>query len=105
VRLRDNQKRFKKYYFSSIYVYIGCSFKFPVKVGVEKSIVNAPRITDHLFKSYRHLYFNTSGAFTIDSSTPTLTGNLNEDPIYLHSTRSKLKMNCTSKIINIFVYF
>jgi hypothetical protein len=24
----------------------------------------------------------TSGAFTIDSSTPTLTGNLNEHPIY-----------------------
>jgi hypothetical protein len=28
-------------------VHIGCSFKFPVKVGVEESIVNAPRITDH----------------------------------------------------------
>jgi hypothetical protein len=27
--------------------YIGCSFKFLLKVGVEKSIVNAPRITDH----------------------------------------------------------
>jgi hypothetical protein len=23
---------------------IGCSFKFPVKVGVEESIVNAPRV-------------------------------------------------------------
>jgi hypothetical protein len=26
---------------------IGCSFKFPVKAGVEKSIVNVLRITDH----------------------------------------------------------
>jgi hypothetical protein len=26
-------------------VHIGCSFKFPVKVGVEESIVNAPRIS------------------------------------------------------------
>jgi hypothetical protein len=26
---------------------IGCSFKFSVKVGVEESIVNALRITDH----------------------------------------------------------
>jgi hypothetical protein len=25
----------------------GCSFKFILKVGVEESIVNAPRITDH----------------------------------------------------------
>jgi uridylate kinase len=31
---------------------IGCSFKFPDKIGVEESIVNALRITDHLFKSY-----------------------------------------------------
>jgi hypothetical protein len=35
-------------------VCIGCSFKFPVKAGVEKSIVNALRITikDQPFKSY-----------------------------------------------------
>jgi hypothetical protein len=26
---------------------IGCSFKFIHKLGVEESIVNAPRITDH----------------------------------------------------------
>jgi hypothetical protein len=26
---------------------IGCSFKFILKVGVEESIVNSPRITDH----------------------------------------------------------
>jgi hypothetical protein len=26
---------------------IGCSFKFFLKVGVEESIVNAPRIMDH----------------------------------------------------------
>jgi hypothetical protein len=30
---------------------IGCSFKFLLKVGVEELIVNAPRITDKLFKS------------------------------------------------------
>jgi hypothetical protein len=29
------------------FFYIGCSFKFIVRVGVERSIVNAPRITDH----------------------------------------------------------
>jgi hypothetical protein len=36
-----------------MYVYIGCSFKFILKVGVDESIVNAPRIqiTDQLFKS------------------------------------------------------
>jgi hypothetical protein len=28
-------------------VYTGFSFKFILKVGVEESIVNAPRITDH----------------------------------------------------------
>jgi hypothetical protein len=26
---------------------IGCLFQFLFKVGIEKSIVNAPRITDH----------------------------------------------------------
>jgi hypothetical protein len=30
-----------------LHMYIGWSFKFLFKVGVEKSIVNAPRITDH----------------------------------------------------------
>jgi hypothetical protein len=60
---------------------IGCSFKFPVKVGVEESIVNALWIRGQLFKSYRCLCFYTYGAFTIDSSTPTLTGDLNEHPI------------------------
>jgi hypothetical protein len=47
-------------------------FKFHLIVDVEESIVNALyglRITDQLFKSY--LRFYTSGAFTIDSSTPT----------------------------------
>jgi hypothetical protein len=67
----------KKYCFKSI----GCSFKFPVKVGVEQSIVNALWITGQLFKSYRCLCFYTYGAFTIDSSTPTLIGDLNEHPI------------------------
>jgi hypothetical protein len=34
---------------SSIFTFqcIGCSFKFILKVGVEDSIVNAPRITDY----------------------------------------------------------
>jgi hypothetical protein len=36
-----------------MYAYIGCSFKFILKVGVDESIVNAPgiQITDQLFKS------------------------------------------------------
>jgi hypothetical protein len=77
---------------------IGCSFKCILKVGVEESVVNVPRITDHgsadrrymdrLYKS--NLTFcvvcvllckRTSGAFTMDSSTPTLRINLNEHPI------------------------
>jgi hypothetical protein len=36
------------------------------------------------FKSYRYLCFYTNGAFTINRLfTPTLTGNLNEQPIIL----------------------
>jgi hypothetical protein len=27
-----------------VFIYNGCSFKFPVKVGVEESIVNAPLV-------------------------------------------------------------
>jgi hypothetical protein len=34
-------------HFEFILIYIGCSFKFPVKDSLEESIVNAPRITDH----------------------------------------------------------
>jgi hypothetical protein len=74
--------------------YIGCSIKFILKVGVEELIVNAPRnhvlhTADQLFKS--NLTFcvvvfllcrRTSGAFTIDSSTPTLRRNLNEHLIF-----------------------
>jgi hypothetical protein len=68
--------------------------KICLKVGVEESIVNSPRITTmiKLFKSnltfcliriFNLLVDNrpTNGAFTIDSSTPTLTGNFNEHPI------------------------
>jgi hypothetical protein len=33
-------------YLSPNVEYIGCSFKFLLKVGVEESIVYAPRITD-----------------------------------------------------------
>jgi hypothetical protein len=31
-------------------MYIGCSFKFPVKVGVEESIVNVKKQTTVTFK-------------------------------------------------------
>jgi hypothetical protein len=70
---------------------ISCSFKFILKVGVEESIVNAPRITERisclnlisLLALFRFLLCRlTSGAFTIDSSTPTLRINLNEHPMY-----------------------
>jgi hypothetical protein len=55
---------------------------FILKVGVEESIVNAPRITDHgclnitslLALFVFLLYRGTGGAFTIDSSTPTFLG-------------------------------
>jgi hypothetical protein len=33
--------------YDEIFFCIGCSFKFSVKVGIEESIVKAPRITDH----------------------------------------------------------
>jgi hypothetical protein len=63
---------------------IGCSFKFPVKVGVEETIVNAQRIIRCLlFALFVFLVSRlTNGAFTIDSFTATLTGYLNERPIY-----------------------
>jgi hypothetical protein len=32
---------------SSGLIFLECSFKFILKVGVEESIVNAPRVTDH----------------------------------------------------------
>jgi hypothetical protein len=69
---------------SSYQVSIGCSFKFPVKVGVEESIVNAPWITDH------------GSVFTrVLSSQSNLTGNLNEHPIdifseFLHQTNRQI---------------
>jgi hypothetical protein len=71
---------------------IGCSFKCILKVGVDELIVNAPRITDQLSKSnltfwgclcfWFLLCRLTSGAFTIDSSMPTLRRNLNEHSIF-----------------------
>jgi hypothetical protein len=72
-------------FISGVHLYI-----FILKLGIEESIVNVPRITDtdHLFKS--NLIFSlfvfllcrlTSGAFTIDSSTPILRINLSEHPI------------------------
>jgi hypothetical protein len=61
---------------------IGCSFKLLLKLGVEESIVNAPQIMDLLFV---FLFCRlTSGAFTIDSSPPTLRRNLNEHPIQIN---------------------
>jgi hypothetical protein len=60
------------------------SFKFILKVGVEESIANAPRITDH-GSAVLILRFYTSGAFTIESSTPTLRINLNERTIHIHT--------------------
>jgi hypothetical protein len=75
---------------------IGCSLKFPVKVGVEESIVNAPRMTTliKLFKSNITFWFVcvfhlqvddrlTSDAFTIDSSTPTFWINIQIQMIIL----------------------
>jgi hypothetical protein len=65
--------------------YIGVHLSLTSKVGVEESIVNAPRITDQLLKSnlifVLFVFFLcrlTSGAFTIYFSTPTLRINLNE---------------------------
>jgi hypothetical protein len=70
-------------HYSLLITYIGCSFKFILKVGVEESIVNAPQITDQRSAVFL-LCRRTSGAFTIDSSTPTLTINLNERPILIY---------------------
>jgi hypothetical protein len=78
---------------------IGCFFKFILKLSVEESIVNAPRITDlitdQLFKS--NLTFcvvcfycgdwRVIVTFTIDSSTPTLMIHLNEHPIQGHKMK------------------
>jgi hypothetical protein len=57
---------------------MGCSLKFPI----EESIINTPRITNLIsclnIKSLFALFLIwrlKSGAFTIDSPTPTLTGN------------------------------
>jgi hypothetical protein len=66
---------------------MGYLFKFILKVGVEESIVDAPRIISSLnltslFALFVFLLYTlTSGAITIDSSTPTLRINLNEHPI------------------------
>jgi hypothetical protein len=50
------------------FTYTGCSFKFILKIGVEESIVNAPRITDcsclNLTSVFALVVF--CGAFTID---------------------------------------
>jgi hypothetical protein len=41
IRYCENNIKQKRIHWS----YIRCSFKFPVKVGVEESIVNAPLVT------------------------------------------------------------
>jgi hypothetical protein len=61
---------------------MGCSFNFILKVGVEESIVNAPFVTlqsknTNNAKSKVRLKQLIRGAFTIDSSTPTLRINFN----------------------------
>jgi hypothetical protein len=45
-----------------------------------------------LFKSYCCLCFYTSGAFIIDSPTPTLTVNLNEQPIHYDQQKKRGKI-------------
>jgi hypothetical protein len=46
-------------HFYQVVITIGCSFKIILKVGVEDSIVNAPRITDHGSDHFlRCLYFS-----------------------------------------------
>jgi hypothetical protein len=57
--------------------YIGCSFKFILKVGIEESIVNAPLVSlqsKNTNNSKSEVRFKqlVRGAFTIDSSKPTL---------------------------------
>jgi hypothetical protein len=66
--------------------YIGCSFKFILKVGVEESIMNAPLVSlqnKNTNNSKSEVRFKQliRGAFTIGSSKPTLRINLNEHPI------------------------
>jgi hypothetical protein len=81
---------------------IVCSFKFLLEVGVEESFVNAPRITDHgsallnLTSLFALVVFLMSGAFTIDSSRPTLRINLNELPIEF------VKLTVTSEASTVF---
>jgi hypothetical protein len=82
-----DRKASAKFKLNNFTCHIGCSFKFNVKAGFEKSIVNAPRISclnlTSLFTLFVFLVCKlTSGAFTINSSTSTLRGNLNKQPIF-----------------------
>jgi hypothetical protein len=90
---------------------IGCSFKFIFKVGVEESIVNAPRISclnlTSLFTLFVFLVCRlTRGAFTINSSI--LTENFNEHPILPFALRnhllgSKKLQNLKPREINLYL--
>jgi hypothetical protein len=61
--------------FMSFCCIIGCSFKFILKVGVEESRISSLNLTS-LFALFVFLLCKlASGAFTVDSSTPTLTVN------------------------------
>jgi ribosomal protein L28 len=61
---------------------MGCSITFILKVGVEESIVKAPRITDQLFKYNLTfcVFILQTGEWSveIDPSTSTLRKNLKE---------------------------
>jgi hypothetical protein len=61
--------------------YIQCSFKFILEVGVEDSI-SCLNLTSLLAFFVFLLCRLTNGAFTIESSAPTLRINLNEHPIF-----------------------
>jgi hypothetical protein len=67
---------------------IGCSFKFIRRVGVEESIVT----TNNAKSEVRFKQLELRGAFTIDSSTPTLRVNLNEHPIQVNLNQEPLKL-------------
>jgi hypothetical protein len=97
VSLLSYAPRFQIFFLIILYT---CSFKFILKVGVKKSIVNVPRITHHgLAGSITSLFMFLhcrlmSGAFTIGSSTPSLRINLNEHPTKVIVSEIPSDYNC-----------